>query len=196
MRFADRIAAYGALAGDDAVRAELRRPPRPAAPAHARPLRQAHRRGRVPSQLPRAHAGGDRAWRRRPVLARAAARRARRARGAELPAPPGRARQQLPADHDPRRGAGAAPRTGAGANGRDKAAAPHYDPRDVPIADKRGVTLGMGMTEKQGGSDVRANTTRADAARAATSTRSSGTSGSSPRRCATPSWCWRRRRAG
>lgn len=40
-----------------------------------------------------------------------------------------------------------------------KAAAPHYDPRDVPIADKAGITLGMGMTEKQGGSDVRANAT-------------------------------------
>ncbi len=44
----------------------------------------------------------------------------------------------------------------------DKAAAPHYDPRDVPIADKHGITLGMGMTEKQGGSDVRGNTTRAE----------------------------------
>ncbi|CAN7255737.1 acyl-CoA dehydrogenase family protein [Pseudoxanthomonas sp. LjRoot143] len=42
-----------------------------------------------------------------------------------------------------------------------KAAAPHYDPRDVPIADKAGITLGMGMTEKQGGSDVRANATTA-----------------------------------
>ena len=42
-----------------------------------------------------------------------------------------------------------------------KAAASHYDPREVPIADKAGVTLGMGMTEKQGGSDVRANTTTA-----------------------------------
>ena len=41
-----------------------------------------------------------------------------------------------------------------------KAAAPHYDPRDIPIADKAGITLGMGMTEK-GGSDVRANTTTA-----------------------------------
>jgi putative acyl-CoA dehydrogenase len=40
-----------------------------------------------------------------------------------------------------------------------KAAAPHYDPRDVPIADKAGITLGMGMTEKQGGSDVRSNAT-------------------------------------
>jgi putative acyl-CoA dehydrogenase len=44
----------------------------------------------------------------------------------------------------------------------DKAAAPVYDPRDVPMADKAGITLGMGMTEKQGGSDVRGNTTRAE----------------------------------
>jgi putative acyl-CoA dehydrogenase len=36
-----------------------------------------------------------------------------------------------------------------------------YDPRLIAPADKRGLTLGMGMTEKQGGSDVRANTTRA-----------------------------------
>jgi putative acyl-CoA dehydrogenase len=43
----------------------------------------------------------------------------------------------------------------------EKAAAPHYDPREMPIANKRGVTVGMGMTEKQGGSDVRANTTTA-----------------------------------
>ncbi|MEO6518979.1 MAG: acyl-CoA dehydrogenase family protein [Pseudoxanthomonas sp.] len=41
----------------------------------------------------------------------------------------------------------------------DKAAAPVYDARDVPIAEKSGITLGMGMTEKQGGSDVRANQT-------------------------------------
>lgn len=48
----------------------------------------------------------------------------------------------------------------------DKAIAPAYDPRDAPIADKPGVTVGMGMTEKQGGSDVRANTTRAVALQA------------------------------
>jgi putative acyl-CoA dehydrogenase len=34
-----------------------------------------------------------------------------------------------------------------------------YDPRDVPATDKPGALCGMGMTEKQGGSDVRANTT-------------------------------------
>ncbi|MGD9946143.1 MAG: acyl-CoA dehydrogenase family protein, partial [Burkholderiaceae bacterium] len=39
-----------------------------------------------------------------------------------------------------------------------------YDPRNAPLAAKRGVLMGMGMTEKQGGSDVRANSTRAEAA--------------------------------
>jgi putative acyl-CoA dehydrogenase len=36
-----------------------------------------------------------------------------------------------------------------------------YDPRSIPAAEKNGLTIGMAMTEKQGGSDVRANTTRA-----------------------------------
>ena len=36
-----------------------------------------------------------------------------------------------------------------------------YDPSFCPAGEKRGVTLGMAMTEKQGGSDVRANTTMA-----------------------------------
>lgn len=36
-----------------------------------------------------------------------------------------------------------------------------YDPHLKVWHDKPGVTMGMGMTEKQGGSDVRANTTRA-----------------------------------
>jgi putative acyl-CoA dehydrogenase len=36
-----------------------------------------------------------------------------------------------------------------------------YDPRCVPATQKSGVLCGMAMTEKQGGSDVRANTTRA-----------------------------------
>lgn len=37
-----------------------------------------------------------------------------------------------------------------------------YDPRFLPPGDKRGATFGMGMTEKQGGTDVRQNTTRAE----------------------------------
>ena len=36
-----------------------------------------------------------------------------------------------------------------------------YDPQLAVWRDKPGVTMGMGMTEKQGGSDVRANTTQA-----------------------------------
>lgn len=38
-----------------------------------------------------------------------------------------------------------------------------YDPTEAPVHAKRGVLLGMAMTERQGGSDVRANTTRAEA---------------------------------
>jgi putative acyl-CoA dehydrogenase len=38
-----------------------------------------------------------------------------------------------------------------------------YDPRPLPAPDKAGALCGMAMTEKQGGSDVRANTTRAQA---------------------------------
>jgi putative acyl-CoA dehydrogenase len=36
-----------------------------------------------------------------------------------------------------------------------------YDAKLRPVAEKAGITVGMAMTEKQGGSDVRANTTRA-----------------------------------
>ena len=36
-----------------------------------------------------------------------------------------------------------------------------YDPRNVPVEQKQGVTIGMAMTEKQGGSDVRTNSTHA-----------------------------------
>ncbi|MDP2618921.1 MAG: acyl-CoA dehydrogenase family protein [Hyphomicrobiales bacterium] len=39
-----------------------------------------------------------------------------------------------------------------------------YDPAFKPMAEKQGVTIGMGMTEKQGGTDVRANTTKAEPA--------------------------------
>ncbi|KMW57072.1 Acyl-CoA dehydrogenase [Candidatus Rhodobacter oscarellae] len=43
-----------------------------------------------------------------------------------------------------------------------KLTARHYDPSVVPLSGKTAATLGMAMTEKQGGSDVRANTTRAE----------------------------------
>ncbi len=45
---------------------------------------------------------------------------------------------------------------------RDQLFSTGYDGRDVPLEQKRSIWLGMGMTEKQGGSDVRANTTRAE----------------------------------
>ncbi len=37
-----------------------------------------------------------------------------------------------------------------------------YDPRFRPAAEKTGALMGMGMTEKQGGSDLRSNSTRAE----------------------------------
>ncbi len=43
-----------------------------------------------------------------------------------------------------------------------KLLADHYDGQDKPYFEKQGVTVGMAMTEKQGGSDVRANTTFAE----------------------------------
>ncbi|HXC38265.1 MAG TPA: acyl-CoA dehydrogenase family protein [Burkholderiales bacterium] len=42
-----------------------------------------------------------------------------------------------------------------------KLTARDYDPRPLPLAGKRAVTVGMAMTEKQGGSDLRAVETRA-----------------------------------
>jgi putative acyl-CoA dehydrogenase len=42
-----------------------------------------------------------------------------------------------------------------------KLAAMEHDERDLPLEQKRSIAVGMGMTEKQGGSDVRTNTTRA-----------------------------------
>lgn len=42
-----------------------------------------------------------------------------------------------------------------------KITANRYDERNVPYFEKQGLTIGMAMTEKQGGTDVRANTTTA-----------------------------------
>ncbi len=46
---------------------------------------------------------------------------------------------------------------------KDKLFAAEHDKRDLPIEKKRAIMIGMGMTEKQGGSDVRSNTTSARA---------------------------------
>ncbi|SFB85750.1 acyl-CoA dehydrogenase family protein [Tropicimonas isoalkanivorans] len=45
---------------------------------------------------------------------------------------------------------------------RERLVSRHYDPTVRPVAEKAGATLGMALTEKQGGSDVRSNTTRAE----------------------------------
>jgi putative acyl-CoA dehydrogenase len=45
---------------------------------------------------------------------------------------------------------------------RPKVLADAYDPRPAPIAEKAGATVGMAMTEKQGGSDLRAVRTTAE----------------------------------
>lgn len=44
----------------------------------------------------------------------------------------------------------------------------YYDRRDIPVTEKTGATIGMFMTEKQGGSDVRSNSTQAVATGTAT----------------------------
>ncbi|EOV0677674.1 isovaleryl-CoA dehydrogenase [Cronobacter dublinensis] len=48
------------------------------------------------------------------------------------------------------------------ADWRAPLAGDRYDPHLLPGAQKRGLLIGMGMTEKQGGSDVLSNTTRAE----------------------------------
>jgi putative acyl-CoA dehydrogenase len=40
--------------------------------------------------------------------------------------------------------------------------APRYDPRFIPVREKTGALIGMGLTENQGGSDLRTNSTRAE----------------------------------
>ena len=75
----------------------------------------------------------------------------------------GRGGPRLPGDHDLRRRPGAAPRPRTW----PRATSPGLTSRELPVRADRarpasaGLIAGMGMTEKQGGSDVRANTTRA-----------------------------------
>jgi len=50
---------------------------------------------------------------------------------------------------------------GVSAEWEPRVVSSRYDQRFIPAHEKSGATMGMAMTEKQGGSDVRANTTRA-----------------------------------
>jgi hypothetical protein len=74
-----------------------------------------------------------------------------------------------------------------------------YDPELRPAGEKASAIAGMAMTEKQGGSDVRANTTVAkplNGGGAGEEYEIHGHSGSARRRCATSSSCSRRPRRG
>ena len=173
----------------------------PAAAAHPRPLRQPHRRGRVPPRLARAAcgAGSASASTRCPGASRSRARTSR-ARRCSSPLA-GRGRRRLPDLDDLLGDPGAAHAARAG--GRVGAALPLPALRRRaarPAPDKDGALCGMAMTEKQGGSDVRANTTTATPAERrrarGPSTSSPATSGSARRRCATRSSSSRRPTAG
>ncbi len=67
-----------------------------------------------------------------------------------------------------------------------------YDPSICAVVDKRGMTLGMGMTEKQGGTDVRANMTRAE--RDGEAYRITGHKWFMSAPMCDAFWCWRRPR--
>ncbi len=69
-----------------------------------------------------------------------------------------------------------------------------YDPHFAPGGQKRGLLIGMGMTEKQGGSDVLSNTTKAEKPLTA-AIGWWGTNGFSRYRKAMRISCWRRRKA-
>ncbi len=88
-------------------------------------------------------------------------RRAHRSRREVLRVGTGRSRTRLPDLHDVRRRSGAAHAPAARRAWEPKLAACEYDPLLRAIEEKRSAICGMAMTEKQGGSDVRANLTRA-----------------------------------
>ena len=70
-----------------------------------------------------------------------------------------------------------------------------YDRRFPPARLKTSALVGMGMTENQGGSDLRTNTTRAQPSAADRQlSASTATSGSCRRRCAMRFLCWPKRR--
>ena len=177
-------------------------PASPTATRRARALqcaRRTHRPGDLPSRLPCADAALDAG---RAALLVLRPRRGRGgapapgARGAALHDGADRVRASLPDDDDQRLARAA--EACAGAARRLGAADPLAQLRSqFPPAPRRSAAsrIGMGMTEKQGGTDVRANLTRAESGGDGLYA-SPATNGSSPRRCPTLSWCWRRRQGG
>ncbi len=100
-----------------------------AAAEDPRPLGQPCRRGRVPSELARAHGHGLRAWPALPALGERPAGRARRARRAGDDLGPVRGRPRVPRDHDVRRRPRAALRAAGGRRVRPPAARTRLRPR-------------------------------------------------------------------
>ena len=166
--------------------------------AHARPLRQPHRRGRVPPGL----APADDRWASSTSCTRCRGRAsepfAHTARAAlYMTAMQAEAGFCLP-DHDDLRGRARAARAARAGRRVGAAGDRHHAMTRArsPPREKGSAIAGMAMTEKQGGSDVRANTTVAHAAERRRRGRRvrarSGTSGSARRRCPTSSSCSRR----
>ena len=122
--------------------------------------------------------------------------RAGRARSDVFPACAGRERHAVSADDDLRQRAGAAASrgdvSGVATPGSPRVLARDYDPRPLPVAEKRAALIGMGMTERQGGSDVRANLHARRRPPATAHGASPATSGSSRRRNAMRISCSRR----
>ena len=157
----ERLSAVGEIAGGEARRVGPAGEREPARAAHARPLRQPDRRGRVPPGLARAD-GRRRSrtalhslpWTEPRPGAHVGARRGVHRHG------PGRGRPRLPDLDDLRRRPGAARARRSwrpsGSRGSPRLATTRGWCRR---ATRAGALCGMAMTEKQGGSDVRANTT-------------------------------------
>ena len=93
---------------------------------------------------------------------RAAPRRAGGARRALLSVERGRERDHVPDPHDLRLDPDVAHDPDLARRMGAEMLSTRYDPRQIRAADKTGVTVGMAMTEKQGGSDLRQTQTVAE----------------------------------
>ncbi len=137
----------------------LRRQRHAAADRPARPLRPAHRRPRVPPRLAPPDGARRRARHRGRAVGRPAPGRPRRPRRALHHARPGRGRDHLPARDDllVRARAAAQPgrRRALGAARHERASTTSARSRPPASA---GALVGMALTERGGGSDVRAGT--------------------------------------
>ena len=119
---------------------------------HVRPLRQPHRRGRLPPVLALADGPGGRVRTRRDPVDKPGSGRSPAPGRRLLRLVAGRERARLSGVDDVRRGTGPAGETRRlAAEWTSRLASTTYDFGLRPGADKDGCLAGMGMTEKQGG---------------------------------------------